>query len=102
MSGLKLLTRLRLNFSHSNEHKFRHNIKYSSNRMCFCSFEPETKDHYFLSSKLFSDLRTDLLNDVFAMNQSLKNISDELLVNILLYMLLKNLDSVQTQNFLDM
>ena len=53
--------------------------------MCFCSFEPKTTDNYFLSSKLFSDLRIDLLNDVFAMNQSLKNISDELLVNVLLY-----------------
>ena len=41
ISGLKLLTRLRLNFSHLNEHKFRHNFKDTVNPMFSCGFEPE-------------------------------------------------------------
>ena len=48
ISGLKLLTRLRLNFSHLNEHKFRHNFKDTTNPMCSCGFESETTDHYLL------------------------------------------------------
>ena len=34
--GIKLLTRLRLNFSHLNEHKFRHNFNNTINPMCNC------------------------------------------------------------------
>ena len=39
MSGLKLLTRLRLSFSHLNEHKFQHNFKDTFNPICSCGFE---------------------------------------------------------------
>ena len=38
ISGLKLITRLRLNFSHLNEPKFRHNFKDTINPMCSCGF----------------------------------------------------------------
>ena len=65
ISGLKLLTRLRLNFSHLNEHKFRHNFKDTINPMCSCGFEPETTDHYLLRCKLYTNLRLDLLNDIY-------------------------------------
>ena len=34
--GIKLLTRLRLDFSHLNEHKFRHNFNDTINPMCNC------------------------------------------------------------------
>ena len=85
ISGLKLLTRLRLNFSHLNEHKFRHNFKDTINPMCNCGFEPETTDHYLLRCKLYTDLRLDLLNDIYTINQSLKNFSEDQLVNVLLF-----------------
>ena len=51
ISGLKLLTRLKLNFSHLNEHKFRHNFKDTINPMCSCGFEPETADYYLIFSE---------------------------------------------------
>ena len=35
--GIKLLTRLRLGFSHLSEHKFRHNFADSLNPLCSCS-----------------------------------------------------------------
>ena len=47
--GLKLHTRLRLNFSHLNvKHKFRHNFSDMINPMCNCSAAPETTIHYLL------------------------------------------------------
>ena len=85
ISGLKLLARLRLNFSHLNEHKFRHNFKGTINPMCSCGFEPETTDHYLLRCKLYTNLRLDLLNDIYTINQSLKNFSEDQLANVLLF-----------------
>ena len=53
--------------------------------MCSCGFEPETTDHYLLHCKLYTDLRLDLLNDIYTINQSLKNFSEDQLVNVLLF-----------------
>ena len=38
-----------------------------------------------MQSNLYSDLRTELLNDICALNPTLKNLSHEKLLNILLY-----------------
>ena len=51
--GIKLLTRLRLNFSHLNKHKFRHNFNDTINPMCNCATTTESTIHYLLST-LFS------------------------------------------------
>ena len=40
--GVKLLTRLRLNFSHLNEHKFRHGFNDTLNPLCACGNDIET------------------------------------------------------------
>ena len=87
ISGLRLLTCPRSNFNHLNEHKFRHNSNDLINPMCCCDFEPETADHYLVRCKLFTDLKLDLLNDIYIynINQSLKNLSEKQLVNILLF-----------------
>ena len=53
--------------------------------MCSCDFEPETADHYLLHYKLYTDLRLDLLNDIYTINQSLKNFYEDQLVNVLLF-----------------
>ena len=37
--GIKLLNRLRADFSHLNEHKFRHNFADILNPLCSCSLE---------------------------------------------------------------
>ena len=39
---------LRLNFSHLNEDKFRHNFLDTINPMCICGSEPETTAHFLL------------------------------------------------------
>ena len=40
--GLKLLTRLRINFSHLREHKFRYNFLDTLNPLCSCGLEIES------------------------------------------------------------
>ena len=73
--GLKLQTRLRLTFSHLNEHKFQHNFMDTINPIRSCGFATETTNHYLLRCKLYTDLRLDLLNDIYTINQSLKSFS---------------------------
>ena len=45
---VKLLTRLRLQFSHLNEHKFRHGFSDTVNAMCRCIIELESTEHFLL------------------------------------------------------
>ena len=85
IKDVKLLTRLRLDLSHLNEDKFRHNFNDKINPMCSCGKEPETTLHYLLRCDLYSIYRLELLNDVCALNGSLKNSSEEKLLKILLY-----------------
>ena len=53
--------------------------------MCSCSKEPETTLYYLLRCDLYSIYRLELLNDICALNGSLKNSSEEKLLKILLY-----------------
>ena len=45
INGVKLLNRLRLHFSHLNEHKFRHDFRDTIDPMCSCGLEAETTLH---------------------------------------------------------
>ena len=53
--------------------------------MCCCGFEPETTDHYLLRCKLYTDLRLNLLNDIYTISQSLNFFYEDQLVNVLLF-----------------
>ena len=53
--------------------------------MISCGLEPEAILHYLLRCNLYSDLRTELLNDICALNPTLKKLSHKELLNILLY-----------------
>ena len=57
-AGIKLLSRLRLKFSHLNEHKFRHNFKDALSPICDCDSETETTDHFFLALPVFCNKQT--------------------------------------------
>ena len=70
--GMKLLTRLRLGFSHLSEHKFRHNFADSRNPLCSCSLETESTLHFFLRCQNYTLLPRTLLTD-------LKNINDAIM-----------------------
>ena len=58
--GLKLLTRLRLGFSHLNEHRFRHNFQECLNPLCRCRLEVENTSHYLLYCHHKTHFRADL------------------------------------------
>ena len=70
---MKLLSILRLDFSHLNEYKFQHNFNHIVNPISSCGKEPETTVHYVLRFGLYSIYRLELLNDIRALNESLKN-----------------------------
>ena len=53
--------------------------------MCSCCKEPETTLHNTLRCNFYSIYRLELLNDICALNHSLKNISEENLLKVLLY-----------------
>ena len=52
---------------------------------CVRGKEPETTLHYLLRCDFYSIYRLELLNDICALNHSLKNISEENLLKVLLY-----------------
>ena len=74
--GIKLLTRLRLNFSHLNEHKFRHNFNDMINPMCNCIAAIETTIHYLLRCRLYSVQRVELLDGVYKLDSTPQNSSE--------------------------
>ena len=82
--GLKLLPRVRLNLIDLNEHKFRHGFRDTADRMCKSSLESETTLHFLLCCRLYSAVRTELLDDISTVDSSLTNYSDEKLLKILL------------------
>ena len=83
--GVKLLTKLRLQFSHLNEHKFRHNFKDCVSPICDCGAETETTSHFFLRCQFSANKRQKLLDDVYRIDASIKNLNEESLIDVLLY-----------------
>ena len=82
--GIKLITRIRLGFSHLREHKHRHNFPVSP--ICSCGTEPETTEHFLLRCQRFSRIRSDMLDNACELAKSdLTLLSDELPSKLLLY-----------------
>ena len=79
--GIKLLARLRLNFSHLNEHEFRHSFNDMTNR----DADTEATIHYLLRCRLYSVQRVELLNGVYKLDFTPQNSSEGQLLTILLY-----------------
>ena len=48
VSGLKLLTRLRVDFSHLKKHKLKYNFQDTLNPLCPCYLEAEDTYHFFI------------------------------------------------------
>ena len=83
--GLKLLTRLRVGLSHLREHKFKHGFNDTIDPFCPCNMEIESVSHFFLRCDFFTDLRTDLMNDLFDVDQNIQYYNENLLTEILLF-----------------
>ena len=61
LTGIKLLTRLPVEFSDLHGHRFRHNFSCSS-PFCSCQTGTEDNDHFLLHCSRFSSHRRDLLD----------------------------------------
>ena len=59
--GAKLVTRLRLKFSHLNGQ--RHGFNDPTNPMCACGTEVETMEHFLLRCHFYSTLRLELFQN---------------------------------------
>ena len=92
--GVKYLNRLRLNFSHLNEHNFHHNFRDRVNPLRCCNTETETTSHYLLRCHLFSEQRTKLLENLKNLDNTLLSHCDD---EILLYGLHKFSSSVNNK-----
>ena len=84
-TGLKYLIRLRLEFSHLNEHRFRHNFQECINPLCSCSLDIENTIHYLLHCRHFLHFRKDLINSVRSVCDDFESFHDNVKKDILLY-----------------
>ena len=62
--GVNILTRLRLQIIHLNEHKFRHGFGDSVSPMCECNAEIEDTEHFLLRCHFYSIQRSELLSNI--------------------------------------
>ena len=82
---IRLLTRLRFQFSDLREHKFRHKFQCSS-PMCLCQTGIEKNEHFFLHCPRHSNHRKDLLGHISnVVDVDIGNLSSTELCNSLLY-----------------
>ena len=75
--GDKLLTGLRLGFSHHREHKFRHGFRDILNPLCPCSIETETTAHYFLGCHFYNADRSALMNELNQIDSSFSILNEK-------------------------
>ena len=84
-TGLKLLARVTLEFSHLNEYKFHHNFRDCVNLLCHCSLEVESSSHFFLHCHYQNDIRKTLFHELQSVDENILNHSDNVIVELLLY-----------------
>ena len=53
--------------------------------MCDCGAKTETTSHFFLRCQFFSNERQKLLDDVYRIDASIKNLNEESLIDVLLF-----------------
>ena len=88
--GVKSLSRVRLNFSHLNEHKFRHNFRECLSPLCSCGLEIESIQHFFLRCHFYHVERLELLNSLcddslFSLIASINELNEDSIINLVLF-----------------
>ena len=83
--GIKLLTRLRLQFSHLNEHKFRLGFADTINTICACGSEVGNTEHFLLRCPLFSPQRLEPFENLKKDDSSFLNLIFKVKFSFLLY-----------------
>ena len=77
--------KLRLDFSHLNEHRFRHNLQDYMNPLCSCSLEIGDTSYYLLHCHHFFQYRIDLMNSAKSILENFESLSDNVKKYMLLY-----------------
>ena len=83
--GVKLLTRLRLQLSHLNDHKFRHDFEDTISPMCSCNTEIKNNEHFLMRCHFYSSQKLELFYKLKKINSSFFKLGAKDQVNILLY-----------------
>ena len=83
--SIKLFTRLRLQFSHLNEHKFRHGFVDTVTPICACNAEIEDTEHFLLRFRFDSNQRLEFSNNINKFDLFFTQLDTKEEVNILLY-----------------
>ena len=85
--GLKLLTRLRIGFSHLKEHKFKHSFQDSVNPLCSCGNDIKPTVHFFLDCPNFTTQKQTLtlLYKLKSINASIMAEDENSVVRTLLF-----------------
>ena len=76
--GIKLLNRLRVDFSHLNEHKFRHKFADTLNPLCSCSLETKSCQYY-------NNIHITLMNELNNIDNSITSRQPNELLRIIFY-----------------
>ena len=83
--GIRRLTKLRVEFSALNEHRFRHNFNCVS-PLCLCGIGNEDNAHFLLHCHQFQEMRIDLLGQLSEIpGLDLTNMDSKALCELLLY-----------------
>ena len=96
----KILTRLRLQFSHLKEHKFRHGFGDTVSPICGCNAEIEDTEHFLLCCYFYSIQRFELFHNINKVDPSFTQLDTKEQVNILLYGYLPNKSNALNQDII--
>ena len=83
--GVKLLSRLRLRFTHLKGHKFRHGFSETVHSMCPCGTDLETTAHFLLRCNCFSNQGSELFDYLDRLDPSFSTLSTKEKAASLLY-----------------
>ena len=73
--GSNLLMRLRLQFIHLQEQKFRHGLGDTINAACICGSEVKTTEHFLLPCHLYSPQEPELFQSLEKVDSSFLNLN---------------------------
>ena len=83
--GVKLLTRLRLGFSHLHEHKFRHGFRDIVNPLCPSRIETKTTTLFFVRCNFYNANRSALMNELNEIDSSFSTLNENKFIHLILY-----------------
>ena len=79
------MTRLRVNFSHLKEHKFKHNFQDLLNSLCPCSLQAWHTYPFYIGCQIFSNQLNILFVDLNEISSDILKISENVIVRVSIF-----------------